>query len=126
MLTNSFVEGVKKCVNNCPAYWFNLRTRSLCVFIGAIFEILGFVSMRMILDTEKLSRKARAYLGFAYMFTNLLAAYAGELGWMYTRPSGTFTKTNGVDWADPGFAGFFVIFQLFQLSVTSVPMFISW
>ncbi|KIX99216.1 uncharacterized protein Z520_04792 [Fonsecaea multimorphosa CBS 102226] len=108
------------------AYWFNLRTRSLCVFIGAIFEILGFMSMRMILDTEKLSRKARAYLGFAYMFTTLLAAYAGELGWMYTRPSGTFTQTNGVDWTDPGFAGFFVIFQLFQLSVTSVPMFISW
>jgi NADH:ubiquinone oxidoreductase subunit 6 (subunit J) len=98
----------------------------LCVFVGAIFEILGFVTMRMILDTEKLSRKARAYLGFAYMFTTLLVAYAGELGWMFTRPSGTFTQANGVDFTDSGFAGFFVIFQLFQLSVTSVPMFISW
>ncbi|KAK4936650.1 hypothetical protein LTR10_022502 [Elasticomyces elasticus] len=96
------------------AYWFDLRTRSLITLITAVIQLLAFIGFQAILDLEKLSRRARAYAGFAILFTILVAAYTGETGWFFSHPSGFLTVANGVDWTESGFGGFFVLFSSFR------------
>lgn len=94
--------------------------------ITAIVQLLAFIGFQAILDMERLSRKTRAFVGYAILFTCVAGAYSGEAGWFYSHPRGFMTAANGVDWSESGFAGFFIIFIIFQVAAAIGPMYLCW
>ncbi len=98
----------------------------MTVLVTAFVQLLSFIAFQAIMDLERLSRRARAYLGLAILSTLLTCAYSGEVGWMMSLPADALTIDNGVDWKDSKFAGFFVLYLLFQISLAIGPMYMAW
>ncbi|KAJ8507455.1 hypothetical protein ONZ45_g10179 [Pleurotus djamor] len=85
---------------------FNIRTRSLNNLVYWLSQIVGSVFIGLVLDTKRVGRRARAYVGWGILFSMVFVVH----GWAYhyqkdyTRESLAADDTK-IDFSDDGFAG---------------------
>ncbi|KZW00733.1 MFS general substrate transporter [Exidia glandulosa HHB12029] len=81
---------------------FNIRTRSINDVVYWFSQIIGSISIGILLDTRKLSRRTRAFVGWGILLSLVLVVHA----WAYVYQRGYVrTETEDkMDFTDPGYA----------------------
>ncbi|OJJ45198.1 hypothetical protein ASPZODRAFT_2109441 [Penicilliopsis zonata CBS 506.65] len=109
------------------AKFFNTRTRSLLTFVAAIVEVIATLGFGLLLDHPAWPRRVRAKVGILLMSLLIFGIYSGEAGWLFRVISAAeLASEPAYDWTDPSFAGFFVIFVVFNTLGSVAPVYIAW
>jgi len=93
--------------NNYNGAYFNIRTRSLNSVVYWISQIVGSVAIGTLLDQPRLSRRTRAFSGWAVLMTTVFFVHIWGYFYQreYTRESLPTDATLLMDFNDSGYAG---------------------
>ncbi|KAH8922998.1 MFS general substrate transporter [Atractiella rhizophila] len=116
LASNWFYTYQGNCYN---AALFNTRTRALNGLLYWFVQIVGAILFGFFLDNPRLSRRNRAFAGFAFLFAIIMITY----GWGYlyqkdyTRAS--VSEAAGyipIDWSDSAYAGRVLLHILYGMT----------
>lgn len=89
--------------------------------------MIGTFSFGFLLDNPNWPRPKRAKIGVFLIASLIVGIYAGEAGWLFSVIPKTEPESKpAYDWTDPSFAGFFVIFVIFNLLGAVAPVYVAW
>ncbi|GAB1523882.1 hypothetical protein RhiTH_007033 [Rhizoctonia solani] len=86
---------------------FNIRTRALNSLVYWISQIFGSVAIGLLLDSGRLGRRLRAFLGWALLFAMVFGVHIWGYFYQreYTRPPPGSPELPRMDFNDHGYAG---------------------
>ncbi|KAL4882103.1 MFS general substrate transporter [Aspergillus karnatakaensis] len=121
-----------------PAYYFNLRTRTLNNLLFQAIMIPSPFLLAWLLDNKHIqSRKSRGLIGTTYVALITLGATSGLLAWVFrnnvthgsSNSNATTTTTTPsplVDWTDSAFTAGIILYLLFGIIYACFQIVVQW